>query len=239
MRLTAELILRSPESINPCSDRELNLRGKKISTIENLGATKDQYDTIDFSDNEISKLENFPQLNRLKTLLFNNNHICRIDDDFAASLPNLTNLVLSKNRISKLSDLVPLEKLQNIKYISLLENEVTKVENYRYYLIYVQPRLKYIDFSKVKKVDREESLRLFGTSKSVLARHEKKHKQNGKNNKTFTPGEELNQHVKTITKNELTGEEKKQLMEAINNAKSVEEMDALERKLKTGQKLIG
>lgn len=40
---------------------------------------QDQFDTIDLSDNEIVKLENFPYLSRLGTLLLNNNRITRIN----------------------------------------------------------------------------------------------------------------------------------------------------------------
>lgn len=40
---------------------------------------QDQFDTIDLSDNEIVKLENFPFLNRLGTILLNNNRITRIN----------------------------------------------------------------------------------------------------------------------------------------------------------------
>lgn len=40
---------------------------------------QDQFDTIDLSDNEIVKLENMPHLNRLGTLIINNNRITRIN----------------------------------------------------------------------------------------------------------------------------------------------------------------
>ena len=43
--------------------------GYKVPVIENLGATLDQFDTIDLTDNEIRKLDGFPLLNRLSTLL--------------------------------------------------------------------------------------------------------------------------------------------------------------------------
>lgn len=42
---------------------------------------QDQFDCIDLSDNEIVKLENFPYLNRLGTLLLNNNRITRINSN--------------------------------------------------------------------------------------------------------------------------------------------------------------
>lgn len=41
----------------------------RISAIANLGATKDGYDCIDLSNNEIQKLENIPLLPRLRTLV--------------------------------------------------------------------------------------------------------------------------------------------------------------------------
>lgn len=49
--------------------------GYKIPVIENLGATLDQFDTIDMSDNDIRKIDGFPLLKRLKCILFNNNRI--------------------------------------------------------------------------------------------------------------------------------------------------------------------
>lgn len=49
--------------------------GYKIPQIENMGATLDQFDTVDFSDNDLRKLDGFPYLPRLKCLLLNNNRI--------------------------------------------------------------------------------------------------------------------------------------------------------------------
>jgi U2 small nuclear ribonucleoprotein A' len=40
VKLTAELILSSPQYINPLKERELDLRGNKIAAIENLGVTE-------------------------------------------------------------------------------------------------------------------------------------------------------------------------------------------------------
>ena len=52
--------------------------GAKINAIENLGATQNQFDSIDLSDNAIIILEGFPKLPRLKTLLLSNNRVTRI-----------------------------------------------------------------------------------------------------------------------------------------------------------------
>lgn len=48
---------------------------QKISVIENLGATLNQFDTIDFTNNDIRKLDGFPLLPKLKTIYLANNHI--------------------------------------------------------------------------------------------------------------------------------------------------------------------
>lgn len=57
-------------------DRELDLQRYKTPVIENLGATLHQLDAIDFSDDEVRKLDGFPLLRRLETLLVNN-RVCR------------------------------------------------------------------------------------------------------------------------------------------------------------------
>ena len=72
-QLSAAVIMSSPQRLNAVKDYELCLRSLRISRIENLGCTRDQFDTIDFCDNEIVRVEGFPRLCRLKTLLVSNN----------------------------------------------------------------------------------------------------------------------------------------------------------------------
>ena len=72
MRLTPDVLLNAFARVNPCNERELDLRGLKIPVIENLGTTQDQYDVIDFTDNEIKRVDNFPRFVRLSTLLLSN-----------------------------------------------------------------------------------------------------------------------------------------------------------------------
>ena len=43
--------------------------------LSRLVVVQDQFDTIDLSDNDIRKLDGFPHLKRLKTLLLHNNRI--------------------------------------------------------------------------------------------------------------------------------------------------------------------
>ena len=65
VRLTIELIRASPQFQNPCKQRELDVRGNKIPAVENMGATDNQFEVIDLSDNELTKLQNFGRLDRL------------------------------------------------------------------------------------------------------------------------------------------------------------------------------
>lgn len=165
MRLTAELINASPQFVNPLKDRELDLRGNGITAIENLGVTQDQFDAIDLSDNEIHIVENFPLLKRLRTLILNNNKIVKIASKLNEVLPQLRDLILTNNQIRELSDLVPLFDLSaTLECLSLMDNPVALRHDdtrYRLYLIAHLPKLRMLDFRKVKLKERQEAEKLF------------------------------------------------------------------------------
>ncbi|KAI4165475.1 MAG: hypothetical protein LQ342_000885 [Letrouitia transgressa] len=127
MRLTVELIQNSLSYLNPLKERELDLRGHKIPAIENLGVAKDQ-DAIDFTDNDLTTLSNFPLSPRLRTLLLARNRLNNIQPTIASSIPNLTTLVLTANRFAELADLDVLQKFARLTHLSLLENPVTRKE---------------------------------------------------------------------------------------------------------------
>lgn len=62
--------------------------------------TQDQFDAMDFSDNEIKKLDNFPRYRRLSSLLLCNNHVSRIAADLGTQLPNLSCVILTNNKVT-------------------------------------------------------------------------------------------------------------------------------------------
>jgi U2 small nuclear ribonucleoprotein A' len=133
------------------------------------------------SDNEIVKLENFPYMNRLGTLLVNNNRITRINPSLGGKttaifilqlplpaphltvfifflgfchvefLPKLHTLVLTNNRLTNLAEIDPLASLPKLQYLSLLDNTVTKQPDYRLYVIHKLKHLRLLDFKKVKQ----------------------------------------------------------------------------------------
>lgn len=105
VRITADLVRESPQFLNPLTQRELDLRSNKIPIIENLGATLDQFDAIDLSDNDIARVEGFPTLKRLKTLFINNNRVSNVAPNLNEFLPNLEELVLTNNNIQEFADI--------------------------------------------------------------------------------------------------------------------------------------
>lgn len=171
MRITPELIDKCYQYTNKATtDRELRMRALKINAIENLGATLNQFDCFDLSDNSIRKLENFPLLPRLKCLLLNNNRIFRIAQNLDESIPNLERLILTNNYIQELGDIDVLSTFKNLKVLTLLGNPITEKKHYKLYVIHKLPNLKLLDFNKIKQSDRLESKKLFsGSSGSILA----------------------------------------------------------------------
>ncbi|XP_010553677.1 PREDICTED: U2 small nuclear ribonucleoprotein A'-like [Tarenaya hassleriana] len=231
VKLTADLIWKSPHFFNAVKERELDLRGNKISVIENLGATEDQFDTIDLSDNEIVKLENFPYLNRLGTLLINNNRITRINPNIGEFLPKLHSLILTNNRLVNLVEIDPLSSIPKLQYLSLLDSNITKKPNYRLYVIHKLKSLR--GGGRSRGNERAEAANLFATKeaeeevKKVAAR-------------TITQ-EEVQNVSDTSEKQEgpkvvaPTPEQIIAIKAAIVNSQTLEEVARLEQALKSGQ----
>nr|XP_048318695.1 U2 small nuclear ribonucleoprotein A' [Ziziphus jujuba var. spinosa] len=234
VRLTADVIWKSPHFFNAIKERELDLRGNKIAVIENLGATEDQFDTIDLSDNEIVKLENMPYLNRLGTLIINNNRITRINSNIGEFLPKLHTLVLTNNRLVNLVEIDPLASLPKLQFLSLLDNNITKKPNYRLYVIHKLKSLRVLDFKKVKNKERMEAKNLFA-SKVVEEEAEKE------SLRTSTPVEVQNDIEAAAEEQQTpnvvgpTPEQIIAIKAAIVNSQTLEEVARLEKALKTGQ----
>ncbi|XP_065173519.1 U2 small nuclear ribonucleoprotein A'-like [Atheta coriaria] len=226
VKLTAEIIQNSMQYINPVKDRELDLRGYKIPEIENLGATGDQFDTIDFSDNDIRRLDGFPYLKRLKCLLLNNNRIMRLGEHLEEHIPNMETIVLTGNQIEELGDIDPLTTLEKLTCLSLLHNPVTAKPHYRLYIIHKFPNLRLLDFRKITLKEKKEAKHLFKSKKGKELQKEIKERAN-----TFVPGGE----VQNIAKSKgLTDDEVEKIREAIAKAASLDEVERLQQLLEVG-----
>jgi U2 small nuclear ribonucleoprotein A' len=113
-----------PELIIPPPSRNT---GHRIPNIENLGAAGPQ-DAIDFTDNDIQVLGNFPLSPRIRTLLLARNRISVIQPACPTSIPSLRNLVLAGNQLGELADLDVLGKWERLTHLVLVDNPVTKKE---------------------------------------------------------------------------------------------------------------
>ncbi|KAF8072405.1 U2 small nuclear ribonucleoprotein A-like protein [Scenedesmus sp. PABB004] len=184
-RLTADLIMRSPQYMSCIKLYEIDLRGNKIGAIENLGVTENQFDSVDLTDNAIMRLEGFPRLPRLKMLLVANNRVAKISRGLETSIPNLEVLVLANNKITELKDIDPLSSLPKLYSLSLAGNPVALKKEYRLYTISRCPKLKHLDFKKVKQKEREQAETVYGTLEQQVAAAAE-----GRDN-TFEPGEGL------------------------------------------------
>eukprot|EP01041_Mallomonas_annulata_P011145 gene11145-23297_t len=213
---------RAETYINPVKDREINLRGLKLSAIENISVLQDQFDVIDFSDNEIKKLDNLPKMKRLSTILLNNNYVSKISQ-LGENAPNISTLVLTNNRISQLSEIDNIAAFTKLELLSLLDNPITLNEHYRLYAIFKIPSLKSLDFRKVKKEERVEASKLFTsvTGKGILSSVEHDAQLQLAASRKGTPAT-------------LSEDQKKQIRDAIANASSPEEMDRIEKQLRAG-----
>ena len=225
MRLTADLIERSASFMNACRERELDLRGNRIPAIENFGAIRDQYDTIDLTDNEIRKLENFPKMTRLRTLLISSNQIARVEPEVSAKLAALEMLVLNNNNIVEFEDVLEgLEGCRTLRYLSLMDNPLTKKPHYRLTVISRLPQLRCLDFRKVTRSERE-------AAQELLAGYDGKTLKRGRKPAT---SESSAEESKSKRQKKLNEADIANIKEQIKKAESMEEIARLEKILETG-----
>ncbi|KIK96514.1 hypothetical protein PAXRUDRAFT_825877 [Paxillus rubicundulus Ve08.2h10] len=238
VKLTPELLAQAPSAINPVKERQLDLRGYKIPTIENLGVTKDQHDSIDLTDNSITALGNLPLLKRLRTLLLANNRIASISPSIHLSVPNLTTLVLTGNNFSELGDLEPFKELKNLKYLSLLGNPVREKKWYREWLAWRIPSLRVLDFQRIRDKERQTGKSLFITAEGLptalattisttISKHGAKTTSVTTDEPKLALGAEKAGRL-------MSKEEVERVKQAIAMATSIEDIRRLERSLKEG-----
>jgi len=225
VRLSVETVNDASQFINAVQQRELSLRNLQIPAIENLGVTKDQFDVIDLTDNNIRKIENLPLLNRLETFLLHNNRIQQIQKDIGEKLPHLKTLALTNNNISELGDIAPLSNCPKLEYLSLMGNPITHKPHYRAYVIAKLPKLRVLDFRRIKDVERTASKQLFKTDEG-----KKLEEQLGHLTSQFN-GEEPERRQNGHGRSE---DELSKIREAIKKAKTLAEVEHLTSILHTG-----
>ncbi|RKO95559.1 L domain-like protein, partial [Caulochytrium protostelioides] len=159
--LNYELLQVAETRFNPLKERELVLRDYNIPQIENLAVLNDQYDALDLTNNRLTALANFPRMTSLATLLASGNQIAALAPDLAEQLPNLHTLNLAANRMTHLGDLDVLGQLDKLEVLLLAGNAVTRHPHYRSYVIHRCPRVRILDWEKVRDAERNAASTLF------------------------------------------------------------------------------
>jgi hypothetical protein len=170
----------------------------------------------------------------------------------------LQTLVLTKNRLTELADLDPLVGFKKLVFLVVMGNPVavkevrtlaicdttshcgahgrrmvlTRTQNYRYWVIWRCPTVRYLDFAKVKDVEREKARELFGTPEEPT---ELASKIMGVKSKGFvvpTTNGAADTHAKERI---YTDDEKRRMRAAIQAASSLAEMARLEKDFAEGR----
>ena len=271
VRISADLLLtQSEHSLNPLNERSLNLRGLLIPQIENLATLQQQtydntttttntiqFDTIDFTDNRITTIDNFPKSCRfrLQHLIFCNNLINGISVQNAKSnVPNLLALNLGYNVIDSLNFVRCLGMAcKNLKYLFLVGNPVTSefllqwlvsfvssfythyylgIHYYRLYTIHTIPSLQVLDYQKINQKERDKAKR-FALSAAGAALQSDILNSESEPDNTFVPGK-----ANTPKENfriQFTPTQKEQIREMIMNAKNPGDVETIEEFVKRGE----
>ncbi|CAJ1963021.1 unnamed protein product [Cylindrotheca closterium] len=240
MRLSAELLGSAEQRTNPLGEREIVLRGLAIPAIEHLAVTRDAFDAMDFTDNRLTHLDNFPKLERLACLLLSGNVIESLDPaNMSKNVPNIQSIDLSNNRISSLYQVGALGKAcPKLQFLSLNGNSVTRRQHYRLYTIKQIPSLKFLDYTRITKTERERADRLANSAAGAAlesdVQSEAKNGVSGSSTatKTFVPGEGESAKESFVTS--FTKEQKEEIRDLVANASSPAEIDEIERSVKRG-----
>jgi U2 small nuclear ribonucleoprotein A' len=135
--------------------------GLGIPSIENTGAANDQFQCIDLSDNDISLLGGFALMKRLRTLVLHNNPITSVSVNVSRTLPFLTTLIMSDNKLEMFADVDRLAGLRHLDTLVLVGNSITQKRNYRLYTIYKIPSLQTLDYQQIRLAERRAAKKLF------------------------------------------------------------------------------
>jgi U2 small nuclear ribonucleoprotein A' len=236
MRLTPNLIRSAPSYLNPLKQRELSLRGFQIAVIENLGVTGDIYEVIDFSDNELVKLDNIPCLKRLNTILASNNRLTSVTPGLGAALPALDSLVLAYNHISTIAGLAALSELPTLTSLIITGNPVTAtVSNYREVVAALLPKLRVLDSAPITTHERAQAKAIAArlAQGAPLAAFALVRAGDGQL-MSAEPAESATPVEAAPVRATLTREQKMKLALLLEAATTAQEMAVIEQILKTG-----
>ncbi|CBZ29401.1 putative U2 small nuclear ribonucleoprotein 40K [Leishmania mexicana MHOM/GT/2001/U1103] len=179
MRLTMDLVRLAPQFTNTMLQREIDLRGLRISSLDEhvLVLLENNFDVVNLSSNALTALEYFPmksaagssdkdvRMSRVTTLVAHRNEIQRVSvASCVSALPNVVHFLADRNRLACVRDLYFLKQWKKLEVVSLEDNPVWETnsnnfdsEKLRAFLVFLCPRLKLINYQRVTQADRERA----------------------------------------------------------------------------------
>lgn len=154
----------APAYTNALRTEELLLRGSHISSCKELADLPDRYDVLDLTHNDLDRLTGeFAELRRLSGLLLAHNKISLVAEDFGLRVPRLEMLSLAHNEVSDVAQLQFLRHLPRLQHLSLEGNPITEnLVDYRDRVVALQPKLRFLDYERVREADRQRAVQKFG-----------------------------------------------------------------------------
>ncbi|KAG5495309.1 hypothetical protein GH5_02964 [Leishmania sp. Ghana 2012 LV757] len=179
MRLTMDLVRLAPQFTNTMLQREIDLRGLRISSLDEqvLVLLENNFDVVNLSSNALTALEYFPtktavgssdkdvRMSRVTTLIAHRNEIQRVSvASCVSALPNVVHFLADRNRLACVRDLFFLKHWKKLEMVSLEDNPVWERnssnydrEKLRAFLVFLCPKLKLINYQRVTQTDRERA----------------------------------------------------------------------------------
>ncbi|CAM42819.1 putative U2 small nuclear ribonucleoprotein 40K [Leishmania braziliensis MHOM/BR/75/M2904] len=179
MRLTIDLVRLAPQFTNTMLQREIDLRGLRISSLDEhvLVLLDNNFDVVNLSSNALTALEYFPtktapgssgkdvRMSRVATLVAHRNEIQRVSvSSCVSALPNVVHFLADRNRLACVRDLYFLKEWKKLEVVSLEGNPVWEAnssnfnsEKLRAFLVFLCPKLKLINYQRVTRTDRERA----------------------------------------------------------------------------------
>ncbi|CCK69857.1 U2 snRNP complex subunit LEA1 KNAG_0D01050 [Huiozyma naganishii CBS 8797] len=238
MQLTPSIVTDAPSYYVNHLQRQYNL--DKVVILRDLGLENDSISMptslkrlafpthiIDLTNNELTSIPNLSPRQDIHTLLLARNRISLVD---GRALPcKLRNLVLTSNKIDRFELLSSLRFApRTLKVLSLRGNPICHLEDYRINVIRYLPYLQSLDFTTVTKDERlaarklkklnpvaEESVSL----SSIVTTSTNKDKET---------------ELMDLVVSKMSEEQRKNLVDQLNKATSLEEISRLEKILSGG-----
>lgn len=160
-------------------------------------------------------------------------------------------MVLTQNNVSELADLDALQGFSKLTHVSFMDNPVANKEvcfshrnlcyfltnilqHYRYYVLWRCPHIRFLDYQKVKDAERNKAVDLFGTfesptdlATSIMALRS--------GNLAGASNVQAINGVGKASKLKITENEKKRFEALVKKAKTLSEVQRLEKAFAEGR----